>query len=129
MGVKGDFGSVKAFKSRLRELPRTLAHEVAKRASPAMTDLTREAFDGGRNVYGETRPQGVDGNPLTLEATGETRRTLRFTTTGTIVRCVLGTRYARYLIGRYQILPNGGLPTRWRDRLRQIVREAGRDAL
>lgn len=129
MGVRGDFGSIKALKQRLRDLPRSIAHEVAARGGPAMTDLTRQAFAAGVNVYDEPRPAGVDGQPLTLEQSGATRGQLQFVVTGTIIRCALGTRWAKYLIGKYGILPNGGLPARWAERLRGFVKEAGRNAL
>jgi hypothetical protein len=117
--LKGNLASINGFKGRLRSLPVKLAQSVATRAAPAMTGLTRGAFDGGRTVYGGTRPGGVRG-PLTLERTGATKRTLRFTSVGTVVRCVLGPKYARYLI-RYGILPNGSLPREWSDRLRELV--------
>jgi hypothetical protein len=98
MALRGDLTSLKRLKGTLRELPRTVAHGVAQRGAPVLTRLTQAAYDGGRSVYGDPRPAGVDGRPLTLERTGATRRTLQFTSNGTIVRCVLGTRYARYLI-------------------------------
>lgn len=91
-----------------------------------MTGLAGEAYDGGKTVYGEARPLGASGQPLSLEASGATRRTLRFTATGTVVRCVLGTRWAKYLIGKYAILPNGALPAGWSRRLDQLVRETGK---
>lgn len=123
MAVRGDFNSIRGLKSRIRALPLSVAHDVAQRAAPAMTSLTQEAFRGGSTVYGEARPESVYGGSLTLEATGTTARTLKFTAAGTIVRCVLGTRYARYLIGKFSVLPNGGLPTRWAERLRALVAE------
>lgn len=113
---------IKALKARLRRMPVTLAHAVAQRAAPETTMLTTAAFDSKRTVYGEARPEGVAG-PLTLRKTGATESTLRFVANGTIVRCVLGTRWARYLIGKYRVLPNGGLPVLWRRRLGSIVEE------
>jgi hypothetical protein len=118
--LKGNLASINGFKGRLRSLPVKLAQSVATRAAPAMTGLTRGAFDGGRTVYGGTRPGGVRG-PLTLEQTGATKRNLRFHSVGTVVRCVLGTRWAKFLIGKYEILPNGRLPAEWSDRLRALV--------
>jgi hypothetical protein len=123
MGLRGDLSSIKGLKASLRALPLTVAHGVAQRAAPAMTGLTQQAHASGQTVYGDARPPGVDGRPLTLERTGTTKRTLRFTSAGTIVRCVLGTRYAKYLIGKYGILPNGPLPVGWSARLAEIVRE------
>lgn len=122
-GLKGNLGSIKGLKSRIRAMPVTVAHAVAQRAAPAMTQLTTQAFASKRNVYGEARPVGVNGQPLTLEATGATKRTLGFTANGTVLRCQLGTRWAKYLIGKYGVLPNGGLPAAWSQRLGQIVDE------
>jgi hypothetical protein len=115
--------SMNALKARIRRMPLTVAHAVAQRAAPATTGLTDAAFDSGRTVYGEARPEGADGRPLSLRRTGATRSALRFVANGTIVRCALGTRYARYLIGKYRVLPNGGLPIIWRRRLEAVVAE------
>jgi hypothetical protein len=107
---------------RLNELPRTVAASVAARAAPALTVLTRQAYDGGRDVYGQSRPKSTTtGEVLTLNRTGATERTLKFVSVGTLVRCVLGTRYAKYLIGKYRILPNGPIPVAWRAKLDTIV--------
>jgi hypothetical protein len=123
MGLRGDLSSLKRMKQTLKDLPRTVAVDVAKRAAPALTDLTQEAFSGGRNVYGDARPVSkVDGSALTLERTGATKGQLRFVQVGTIVRCVLGPKYARYLIGRYGVLPNGSLPVGWSVKLGEIVK-------
>ena len=122
--LKGNLSSLRELKANLRALPVSIAHSVAQRAAPVLTALTVQAFDGDQNVYGDARPPSkVDGRALTLERTGATRRTLRFVANGTIMRCVLGTRYARYLIGKYGILPNGALPARWSQRLGQLVAE------
>lgn len=118
--LRGDFSSLARLKSNLRAMPLSVAHDVAQTAAPNLTDLTQRDYDSGRTVYGEVRPQGVSG-PLTLEATGATRRQLHFTATGTVVRCVLGTKWARYLIGKYSILPNGAMPVEWQKRLSELA--------
>lgn len=58
----------------------------------------------------------MDGRELRLVRTGATRAALRFVAVGTVIRCVLGPRYARYLVGKYRILPSGqqAVPFRWR---------------
>lgn len=122
MGLKGDLGSLKGMKASLKKLPVSLAHAVSKRAAPALTGLTTQAFHSNKTVYGDARPAGVDGNPLSLVKSGRTQRTLEFVANGTIVRCVLGTNYARYLIGKYGVLPNGArLPAEWSRKLGEIV--------
>ncbi len=122
--LKGDFATLARFKKKLAELPTSVAHNVAQRAAPDLTLAARAAYSQGRSVYGEARPTSVvDGKPLDLYRTGATLQTLRFNASGTIVRCVLGTRYAGYLIGKYGILPNGAIPADWSAHLRQIVAE------
>lgn len=119
--LRGDISSIKGLKASLRALPLSVAHDVAQSAAPAMTTLTTDALASKRTVYGDTRPLGADGNPLTLQRSGRTRATMKFVANGTTVRCVLGTPYARYLIGKYGILPNGALPVEWSRRLAEIV--------
>ena len=123
MGLRGNLSQMRDLKRRIAALPTTVAHDVASRAAPAMTGLTRDAFAAGESVYGDARPPAVGGGALTLRKTGATERELRFVSVGTIVRCVLGPKYARYLIGKYAILPMGALPSKWSARLRKIVDE------
>jgi hypothetical protein len=120
--LRGDLSTLRRFNRRLRELPTSVAHDVAQRAAPMLTGLAREAHAARRSVYGESRPVGkTTGEVLDLEVSGRTVRDLRFVSNGTIVRCVLGTPYARFLIGRYSILPQGALPVEWSQRLRALV--------
>jgi hypothetical protein len=122
MGLKGDVGKLRTFKQQLRDFPVTLAAAVASEAAPAMTGLAQGAYSGGQTVYGDARPQGVDGQRLTLHKTGATEAGLRFVSVGTIVRCVMPNKYQRYLI-RYGILPNGNaaVPSAWRAKLDALV--------
>ena len=126
--MANDFASIRAFKAKLRKLPTSLAHRVASLASPALTRMTQRDYDTGRNVYGEPRLPGVEGQPLDLKESGATRGQVRFVTTGTVTRCVLGTPYAKYLI-RYGILPNGGLPVAWSRRLKELADQAEKEVL
>jgi len=120
MGLRGDSKKLTTFAAKLRALPVTMAAAVASEAAPAMTGLTQGAYSSAQTVYGDARPRGVDGQPLTLHKTGATEAGLRFINVGTIVRCVLPNKYQRYLI-RYGILPNGGMPAAWRAKLDTIV--------
>jgi len=122
-GLKGDLSSLKRLKANLRALPLSIAHDVSQRAAPAMTDLTQQAFTSKRNVYGEARPLSTQAGhkQLTLHRTGAVQAALRFVANGTVLRCVIGPNYARYLIGKYGILPNGALPASWSRRLGEIV--------
>jgi hypothetical protein len=110
-------------KAALKRMPVSLANDVAQASAPGLTQRTANAYDGGRTVYGEARPAGVNG-PLTLEETGATRSHVRFVANGRVVRCVLPTPYAKYLVGKYKILPNGAMPAEWSQFLAGLVREA-----
>jgi hypothetical protein len=109
--------ALSGLKTRLREMPRTLAQTVAQNVAPTLTDMSQAAYGGARTVYGEARPKGVEGQPLDLHESGRTRETVRFTATGRIVRAKLGTPWAPYLIGKYRILPNGPLPVEWKRKI------------
>lgn len=112
-----------ALKRTLKTLPTVLAIDVAARAGPALTDLTRDANSSRRNVYGDAYPTGADGQQLTLHRTGAVAGSLAFRVAGTTVRAVLNESYAKYLIGKYNILPNGAMPAAWRSKLDALVKE------
>lgn len=112
-----------SLKSTLKTLPTTLAVDVASRAGPALTGLTQEANASRRGVYGEAYPIGADGKQLTLHRTGAVAGSLEFLATGTMVRARLPEKYAKYLVGEYNILPNGALPAGWRTKLDALVKE------
>jgi hypothetical protein len=124
VSVKGDFSTLNRLKKNLRQMPVSMAHDVAQRTAPSVTSLTTIAFNSGRTVYGDARPRGVDGRALTLRRTGNTERTIRFVANGRIVRCVLGPKYARFLVGKYQVLPMGRIPAEWQARIAELVASA-----
>lgn len=116
--------SFRGLRQELGALPITVSQAIAQRAAPELTRRARAAYLSGKTAYGDDRPEGVDGAALTLMRTGATFRTLRFVQSGTIVRCALGTRYAKYLIGKYRVLPVGDLtamPAAWARAIDQIV--------
>jgi hypothetical protein len=120
--LKGNLTALRGLPTRVNKLPLSLVHDVANRTAPAMTLLATSAFSAGRNVYGD--PYGdskVTGKPLTLKKSGLVGSSIRFAVTGTVVRCVLGPKYSKYLIGNYRILPMGGLPRAWAERIREII--------
>lgn len=128
MALRGDLEKITDLKKRLRALPTSLAHDVAQRGAPKLTQNTRQAFTSGNSVYGEQRPLSVDGNALTLRDTGTTERMLAFTASGSIIRAVLATKYGRYLV-RYGILPNGRMPAGWSADLGALVKATNFEAL
>lgn len=123
MGLKGNPATLRALRSTIAAFPRTLAADVARKSAPAITAPAQQAYDSGLTVYGKPRPLGVDGKPLSLVRDGDARRDIKFTAIGTTIRCSLGPKYAKYLVGKYQILPISALPAEWRARLGAIVKE------
>ena len=121
--IKGNAG-FSDLKAQLKKIPLSLAHDVAQRAAPTTTRLTQVAYAAGKQVYGEPRPVGEGGRVLDLDQSGLTKRTLRFVASGTIVRCVLGAPYMRYLIGKYKVLPNNAIPAEWDRALNALVEAA-----
>lgn len=117
-GGAGVFGDLK---KALRALPISVASEAAAKAAPAISALAQGAFDSGQTVYGDARPRGVGGADLSLHKTGKARASTYFKSVGTVVRCVLGTPYYKYLIGRYRVLPMGSLPVAWSRKLSEVV--------
>lgn len=109
----------------IKTLPSRLANAVAMKSAPGLTSAARKDYQRGRNAYGDKRPLGVRGNALTLNESGDTFRTVRFRRSGTIVEAVLGTQYARFLIGKYKILPASreAVPANWKRLLDRIVAE------
>lgn len=103
-------------------MPITMAHSIAQKVAPKLTDTVQRDYDTARTVYGEARPRGVSGQPLDLVGkTGRTRETTNFNASGRIVRAALGTKWAKFLIGKYRILPNGPLPVEWKREIDQVV--------
>lgn len=121
MALQGDLRTLQSLKRALQKLPITSTARIAARAAPAMSALAAEAYDGGRTVYGSPRPRGVDGRALTLVKSGASRDAIQFRATGRDIRTAPLPRYTKYLIGRYDVLPNGPLPQAWRERMTEIA--------
>jgi hypothetical protein len=120
-GLRGNLASISKLRRDLKEFPLSLAYAVAQKAGPELSTLTRAAYKGGRTVYGDSRPAGKYG-PLDLERSGRTVASLRFEANGSQVRAVLGTPWAKYLIGKYRVLPMGFIPVEWSRALAAIVK-------
>lgn len=123
MTLKGNVNDLSKLSKRLKGVPLVVVHDVANRAAPTISEKARNAFTAGVTVYGNPRPRSVDNEPLSLYKTGATFSKLRFTVTGTIIRCDISHagRHAKYLIGKYRILPMGRMPVAWTQAIRQIV--------
>lgn len=132
MALKGDTRTLRNLNKRLTQMPKMLAQQVAREAAQEITALAQASYDSGQTVYGDARPRGVHGNELSLVETGFTRAALRFVSDGgTKIRAALGRPYARFLIGKYRILPigNAALPFAWAARLKALVQKHAERAL
>jgi hypothetical protein len=121
VGLVGNPRTLQALKKALRAMPITVSANIAARSAPDMTRLALGSFDSGRTAYDQTRPRGVDGQALSLEKSGATRTAIQFVATGRDIRLTRLPRYSRYLIGKYDMLPNGPLPLAWRERMTEIA--------
>jgi len=112
-------------------MPTVLAQRVAARIAPVITDLARGTYGGQRNVYGDAWRERVDGSDATLVATGALKSKVKFAAVGTLIRVVLGTRYAKYQIGMRRILPapSAPLPTEWSARIEREAQDEIRKEL
>src|SRR5690606_2144921 len=122
-GLRGNPSALRQFGQQLSRVSTVVAQETARDAAPPLTSLAVQAFDSGQTVSDDSRPRGAVGLALTPNRTGAARADLQFRATGTVVRCVLGPDYTRYLIGKYSILPNGVIPVRWGESLANIARK------
>lgn len=102
-----------------------VAREVANRAVPALNQDLGSKYDSGRTAFGDARPLGHHGNRVTLFRTGTLRSTLRFDNEGQLLRIKLPVSYARFMIGRFGVLPSGAqkLPFAWSDAIKRLVHE------
>ena len=111
--------------------------KLAAALASTLTVLARDAFARKLSVYDDPRthhtgkPRKFKGRkfkgrspsghskgqtPLTLVLTGKVQSFVRFTSDGTRrIRAELATKYARYLIGKYGVLPNSrvAMPVKW----------------
>jgi hypothetical protein len=121
VSLKGDPRTLKALGKALRNMPITVSAKIAARSAPEITNLAQSAYDSGRTVYGSARPRGVDGDKLDLVQSGASRNAMRFIATGRDIRTPKLPDHTRYLIGKYDCLPNGPLPAAWKDALRGVA--------
>lgn len=122
MSLRGNPATLRELATRLRAVPIETAQRVAARVAPVISQKAQAAYDSGSTVYSEPRPAGKSGS-LDLFVSGRTRGRVRFEAVGTVVRCVLGTPYARFLVGKYRILPMGAMPFAWSEAIGAAARD------
>jgi hypothetical protein len=123
-----DLGSMSKLAKNLRAMPLATAKEIAKRAAPVISQLSRETFDNSRDPYGAPWVPGVEGQKVTLRDSGKLEQWVKYVVTadgeGTRLRVSLGVPYAKYQIGKRPVYPRAGLlPKKYADELERIARE------
>lgn len=113
MSLIGNPNTLRDLRRKLEALPKRLAQDVAARVAPVITGMAQSAYASGKTVYDEGRPLGVNGNALDLVITGDAQEGVKFNAVGTIVRAVMPVPYAKFLVGKYKVLPMGALPEKW----------------
>lgn len=137
-GVIGYHRNLRALNKELKKVSEVVAIRVARRCAGALNYVVRASFDSSQTVYDDHRPLGKRGNELTLVKSGSVRGAIGFVSDGTSkIRAVLAQRYAKYLVGKYRILPIGGatIPFKWQvilrlninSEMRKILEEGGSD--
>lgn len=119
--VRG-ISSIARLKTAIKELPLKIRAAVARDAKDILNARMRENFAAGQTVYDVARPLSVSGKALSIVKSGKTLSQLYFVAIGTILRVQLPTKYAKYLVGKYQIMPMS-LPVAWRGELEKLVRD------
>ncbi len=120
--------SLHKFTQQLRDLPRTIAKDVAFEAAPVITDLAQDSFRNSQDPYGAPWAPGADGRKVDLVETGALRRFIRYVAIGTKLRVSLGVKYAKYQIGKRPVYPRQGapLPKKYVEALSEIVQRYGK---
>ena len=114
--------SINKLKAAIRTMPQRMRRAVALDAAGYLDIEVRQQFAVGETVFRTPRPLGTDGQKLALVKSGTVRGKLGFKADETVIRANLGTPYAKYLIGKYQILPQK-LPAAWAEYLTKLVQE------
>lgn len=111
----------------LRALPTTLAQRVAAKAAPLISELAEQSYDASQDPYGVAWAPAKDGSTVSLKRTGNLRGLLRYVAIGTRLRVALGTRYAKYQIGKRPVYPRPGLlPAAYSAKLEEVVQTEAR---
>lgn len=121
--------------------------DVARLAAEALTELAAASYDAGRTVFDDVRVRhaskkrefkgrtfkgrsatGKRKGPtdLSLVQSGATRATLKFApryVDPISIRATLTTDWAKYLVGKYKVLPcgNSAMPFKWSDAIGLIA--------
>lgn len=125
MALRGNVKSLRELEKRLRRVgSHATGARIAQLGAVALTKQAQSDFDSGNDAYGGARPDGVRG-PVTLVRKGTLRSFLKFAATGLRMRVVLAVPYAKFMIGRFNVLPRGGsaIPAKWSSELKRVTHQ------
>lgn len=127
--MSGSTASLKAFAARLRALPMVVAHKVAQRAAPLLTEAAQASFRASEDPYGVAWEPGAEGQRVTLRKSGTLLSNVRYVAIGTRIRLAITTGYAKFQVGRRPVTPLPGepLPAAYAAALEQATREIIRE--
>ena len=122
-GLVGNPRTIAKFAKGLQGLSVRAAMRIAAKAAPVITDAAQASFAARTDPYGQPWREGVDGKPVDLQETGKLRAGLAFYAVGRRIVAKLGTKYAKYQVGKRRVLPPGGrpLPLAWSQSLADIA--------
>lgn len=122
---------LRAFAASLRRLPMVVAHKVAKRAAPALTELARASFASSESPYGDGWRPGADGRRVTLRKSGALASAITYVAIGTIIRLANLPAHAKYVVGGRHVvpMPGGPLPSDYASALARATAEVIREEL
>ena len=109
-------------KAAIKTMPQRMRTSVARDAAGYLDIEVRRQFNAGSTVFDTPRPLGVDGQKLSLVKSSKVKQSLGFNVAETTISAVLSQRYAKYLVGKYRILPQK-LPAAWAEYLTKLVQE------
>lgn len=122
-GLVGNPRTIKKFAQSLQVVSTRAAMRIAAKSAPVITDAAQASFAARTDPYGQPWREGKDGKPVDLFETGKLRRGLAFYAIGRRIIAKLGTKYAKFQVGKRRVLPPGGrpLPVAWSQALADIA--------
>lgn len=120
--VKADFAALARKAEQIRTI-RSTSPAIVAAAAQSVTDSARASFAAHQSPYGDAWAARRDGKPRTNFKSGALFSQLRFVPAGTAIRVSLGVPYARYRLGRGDLLPRKGakLPPAWAAAIEKVA--------
>lgn len=93
----------------IRRLPRDVSKKVAEECADKITALATKSFEQSKTPYGVAWAPGEQGQTITLHKSGDLAKYIKYVAIAKggsyALRVALGTRYAKYQIGKRPVFP------------------------